>query len=544
MRRLVPHFVIALTLWMVVPASAEAQDRAPGNRPPGNDEAEIFLQTFRHIRDYSLEAFGDSLLWEKAIEGLVRELDDPYAEVFTPVQVDEFREETTGNYAGIGVQITGLNNAITITAVFRGTPAEGVGIQVGDRIVGVNGESTEGWSTGQASDVIRGEVGTTVEVTVARDGIPQAIRHQIQRDSVHLSAVTAERLEGNVGYVLLDRVARNSTAEMDSALVMLEDSRGIIIDLRRNPGGYLDESLGLADLFLDEGDVLLSSRGRVPRQPGQQSEDVAYGRVPKRVADLPLIVLVDEYSASASEILAGALQDHDRALVLGERTFGKGLVQTILPLPHGRQLRLTTAEWFTPLGRSLHRPRDMEGRLLPENPDSLPDFQTAGGRQLKGGGGVFPDLVVEDDTLKLRERDLLANAAQAEVPLAVRIQESAFEAAKAYRAGTGPDGITDEAFLEFSSSLEEQGMDPEILTDPEAAQYLRWRLRIAFAERADEMSRALEVRAERDVVLARAIELMKQAGDQGELFALADDAVREAGAVRTGQVDVPPKGTP
>jgi carboxyl-terminal processing protease len=241
---------------------------------------------------------------------------------------------------------------------------------------------------------------------------------------------------------------------------------------------------------------------------------------------VPLIVLVDEYSASAAEILAGALQDHDRALVLGTRTFGKGLVQTILPLPHGRQLRLTTAEWFSPLGRSLHRPRDRENRLLPEATDSLPTFASSGGRTLQGGGGVFPDLTIVDDTLKLVEREFLGAAARAEIPLAVRIQEFAFDQSQLTRRGEAPEAVPAEAFEAFVASLIEEGLEPDAVGDPEVRSYLDWRVRMAFFERLEQLDRAFEIRAERDIVLARAMELLRASSTQAELFATAEELAR------------------
>jgi carboxyl-terminal processing protease len=263
--------------------------------------------------------------------------------------------------------------------------------------------------------------------------------------------------------------------------------------------------------------------------------------VAARVQDLPVIVLVDEYSASAAEILAGALQDHDRALVLGDRTFGKGLVQTILPLPYGRQVRLTTAEWFTPLGRSLHRPRDRENRLLPETTDSLPTFASSGGRTLQGGGGVFPDLTIPDDTLTLSEREFLNAAARAEIPLAIRVQEFAFDQSQLTRRGEAPEAISEEAFVGFVASLVEEGLEPGSLDDPAARRYLDWRVRMAFFERLERLDRAFEIRAERDVVLARAMELLGRASNQAELFAIAarlDAEESTAGRPSTGDADV------
>ncbi|NIP56787.1 MAG: PDZ domain-containing protein, partial [Gemmatimonadetes bacterium] len=382
-----------LTGLLLLPTAAAAQtgagptgaaDRADRTRADSAaaEGAEIFLGAFRAIRNYHLEAYGDSALWRKALEGLIQELDDPYATVFTPDEYSEFQEDNTGNYAGIGVTISRLNDLVTITAVFRGTPADQVGLQVGDRIVGVNGSDATDWSIDQASGRIRGRPGTTVDVEIARPGLGESIPFTIRRDEVHVPAVTAERITDDVAYIQIDRVARSSAQEVDSAIAELEGARGVILDLRRNPGGYLDEALELSDLFLEPGQTLASARSRVPGSGGETREERWQARSPARIPDLPIVVLVDEYTASAAEILAGALQDHDRALVMGERTFGKGVVQTLMRLPGNRRIRLTTGSWFTPLGRSLHRPRDREGRPVAESRDTFPTVVTASGREL------------------------------------------------------------------------------------------------------------------------------------------------------------------
>ena len=486
----------------------------------GTVDDQRFLSNFDSIRRSGLDEPDDPMLWSGAVWGLITALDDPYGQVLSPRRVDAFQEATTGNYAGIGVAIQLLNDQITVTAVFRGFPAERVGIQVGDVIVGVDGESAAEWTTGEASQRIRGTPGTRVTVSVERDGFSAPIPHEIERDNIHVSSVHAGYVEEGIGYIELDRVARGSTAEMDSAFALLADASGIILDLRRNPGGYLDESLTLTDLFLDRGKRVVSTRGRNPRRGPGEHEDAAYTRDGASLGDKPLVVLVDGFTASAGEILSGALQDHDRALVLGERTFGKGVVQSVVPLPEGWQLQLTTGEWYTPLGRSLHRQRDAHGTPLPEDSTAFPVFTTEGGRELRGGGGVFPDLEIDGDTLLAVERQLLEEAAAAEFPLGLRLAEIGFDRAQAVGNDGAEATITEERLEAFIAELREAGVPDATLDDPAARRYLLWRLEINLSQRMADDGRLLRFRIQRDPVLAEAVRLLREADDQAELFRL------------------------
>ncbi len=499
----------------------ERDQRTQGSQ--ASEESDVFLGALQAIRQHALTTHADSVLWEMAIAGLIRELDDPYATVLTPDEVAAFEEESTGNYAGIGVQITEFNEQVTITAVFRGTPAEGAGLLVGDRIIGVDEETDRAWTVQDASSRIRGERGTSVRVVVERDGISQPISFDIERDQVHIPAVTAEKIFEGFDYVHLDRVARNSAAEVDSVLSGLSGSPGLILDLRQNPGGYLDESLRLADLFLDRGDPLVRTRSRTT--PGQQnglSEETAYSRVTPRIPDVPIIVLVDRFSASASEIIAGALQDHDRAVVLGERTFGKGTVQSVVPLPGGRLIRLTSGEWFTPQGRSLNRPRDREGRVI--EPDSIPEFTSRSGRRLLGGGGVFPDLEIAADTFSSEEQRFLTAVAEAEIPLMLRLQESAFEVAQSAReSGVTPEEFPAQRLEDLKAVLISEGLPPETITT-EATEYLRFRLEDFLYARLEREDLSIEVKSRRDPVLSAAVEFLRAARTQGDLFAEVERA--------------------
>lgn len=529
--RLAPALLLALAL-QALPAAAQERPRgsgsADGRAAPAVDVLERAVEA---ISTMHMQSFSDSVLWEAAIDGLVAALEDPYAELFTPEEASEWEEATTGNYSGIGLQITHLNERVTVTAVFRGFPAMSAGILVGDMIVGVNDHDATTWTTNMTADSIRGPAGSSVAVTVQRPGYEEPLTFDITREEVHVPAVSYGVLPEGVGYVVMDRVARNAAREMNDALRELGRQRGLIIDLRRNPGGFLDESLMLADLFLEPGSTLASTVQRAPGAPADRPEKDSYtDRWPQQVPDLPIVVLVDEYTASGAEILAGALQDYDRAVVVGQRTFGKGVVQTVMPLPHGRRLRFTTGSWLTPLGRSLQRDRDAQMRPVPEDSTKFTEVTTPGGRTLVDGGGIFPDLQLADDTLTLAERDFLRQTAEREFPIAQRIVEYGFEvASKRLSAGT-PPGLTDEEFQGFLAALTEQGLDPALWQAEGVEDYLAWRLRVAVAQRMDDVGAEAAFRTERDPVLAEAVRLLTTSSSQAELFSL----VQEANGARQG----------
>ncbi len=517
----ISHILGFVLVGLLLPVSARAQD--PDTRTPSmaSSEASVFLNSLELIRENHMGEFSDSVLWSLALDGLIDRLGDPYAEVYTPSEFDVFQEETSGNYAGIGVQITQLNNAVTVTAVFRQTPAELVGLMVGDEIVGVDGESAVGWTTEQVSDRIRGEVGSRVDVEIKRDGLTRPLLRTIQRDSVHVSAVTSDRLDDMVGYLSLERVARGSAEELDAALQELSTTRGVIIDLRRNPGGYLDESLFMTDLFLPPGEIL--ARTRMRETPGGPAggEEAYAARIPNRVADKPIIVLVDPFTASAAEILAGGLQDHDRALVIGEPTFGKGVIQQIYQLPYNHRLRFTVGSWHTPLGRSLNKVRDENGRVIEAEDEPVKTVTTAGGRTLIDGGGVLPDLEIQADTLLASEQDFLREMAESGVLFELRLQEFGFAQALVLRSEGVRPTLREAAYTEFLDQLRAEGVSADLLSNTEVNAYIRWRARLTVADRMDDLAAALEIRMERDPVLTEAVRLLRAAESQSELFRIA-----------------------
>jgi carboxyl-terminal processing protease len=532
-RRVLSPALLVVALFLAAGGSAQAPQGPRGSQQSEelSPEGRVFMGTLEAIRDYGLGAAGDSTLWELAIDGLVRELGDPYAAVLSPDEVRAFEEQSTGNYAGIGVAIAPLNGAVTITYVYPGTPAGDAGLLVGDRIVGVNDARASSWSVEDASGLIRGRPGTIVTVRIERDGRAEPLSFDIRREEVHIPAVVSDRLFGDIGYIGLDRVTRNSAAEVDSVLTELEGMRGLILDLRRNPGGYLDESLNLADLFLERGSVLVTTRSRSRATPGEIREESARARLSPRVPDVPMVVLVDQFSASAAEIVAGALQDHDRALVIGERTFGKGTVQSVIPLPEGRLIRITSGEWFTPQGRSLNRPRDAEGHLI--GPERVEEFTSRGGRTLLGGGGVFPDLEIPADTLTTAEQEFFVAAAEREIPVQQRVREAAFAYARRTRpSDVSSTGFPDAEYEAFESALVAEGIARETLT-PAVQQSLRQRLGEELYQSLDRVGPYLQLRAERDTALATAVDFLHTATSQAELFTLAE----ERGAATGAQAD-------
>jgi carboxyl-terminal processing protease len=508
--------------------------------PPPSDaqvRADIFIQSLRAIEQFHQTEFADTLLWDAAIAGMIEALDDPYAAVFTPEEVEQQDEDNTGNYAGIGVTISQLNDVVTVTAVNRGYPADRVGIIEGDVIVEVDGTDTREWTTAQVSDVIRGPVGTNVDVVVERAGYDDPIRFPITRAQVQIPLVQADYIADDILYVVMDRFARGGSEALDSILTVNADAKGIVLDLRRNPGGFLDEALKMADLFLEPGQTIAATNSRVQGPVHDLKQEKYEARVPPVVSDAPIAVLVDRYSASASEILAGALQDWDRALVLGERTFGKGLVQVVLDLPHNRRIRLTNGSWLTPLGRALHRPRDRQGRPLAEDVDTFPTISTASGRELVAAGGIFPDLEIDVDTLTTVEQDFLRAAATAQVPVPLRIVEFGFEQAQKQPAGVTEPRIDEGDFDAFLAALREEGLDATMLEDEEIEAYLHWQSRIALGDRLEGgLGIATEARMERDPVLRHAVELLTENADQRAVFAAAERerAALEQAAESTG----------
>src|SRR2546423_3416305 len=355
--------IVAFALLPVLAGGFLVQDRASA------DGARLLDQVFSLVNQRFVDTVGSAALYEKAARGLVKELNDPYSELFSPKELASFSQQTNGKYAGIGMQIQDLQGAITVSTVFPHTPAEAGGVREGDRIIFVDSLSTRGWSTQKVSDYLIGQPNTKVTVKFNRPGVAEPITMNFTRQVIHIPAVPyAIMIDNKVGYLPVQRFNETASEEVADAVARLqkEGAKGVILDMRGNPGGILDQSIAMSNLFLKNGQEIVSVRGR-PSDP--QSYSTTGNAV---FPTLPLTVLTDEGTASASEIVAGALQDHDRALVVGATSFGKGLVQTLFPLDGGYALKITTAKWYTPSGRSIQRERKfVNGKFVEVAPDSL-----------------------------------------------------------------------------------------------------------------------------------------------------------------------------
>jgi carboxyl-terminal processing protease len=387
-------------------------------------QARLFDDVLGHVSTYYVDSIGETDLYQKATSGMLEQLKDPYSVLLTGDDYKSLTEQTSGNYAGLGIQIDVRDGWITVVAPLPETPAERAGIQTGDQIIEVDGKSTEGWKNDEAVKALRGDAGSKVVITIRRAGITEPIKYRLTRAQIHMRSVPPGTLfDSGVGYISLNPVSETSAEELrqEIAAMKAKGMKSLIMDLRGNPGGLLDQGVKVADLFLDSRQEIVSTRGRA-----RGSTKEFYDEARQAWPDLPIVVLVNDGTASAAEIIAGALQDHDRAVVVGAPTFGKGLVQTLFPLGEGIALKLTTARWYTPSGRTIQRiAKDEEDQAaqaamaavadtVPGAPDKessdsalkeRPIFHTDAGRVVRGGGGIVPDLVVRPDTLTVPERE-------------------------------------------------------------------------------------------------------------------------------------------
>lgn len=310
---------------------------------------ELFTEVLRQVEENYVEPQDPKKLIEGAIKGMMESL-DPHSTYMTKEENDDLRIETQGSFTGVGMQITVRDNILTVIAPIEDTPAFNAGIKAGDKILKIDEKTTLDMTSSEAVKLIRGPKGSSIKLTISRKDVDKPLVFNIIRDVIPLQSVRKYRLENDIGYVRITNFQGNTTDELLEALDKLEKEgpvKGLILDLRDNPGGLLTQAIGVSDVFLESG-IIVSTKGRISEQDMVESAT-------KSPSDrtYPMVVVVSGGSASASEIVAGALQDNKRALILGTRTFGKGSVQTILPLSDGSGLRLTTARYYTPSGRSI-----------------------------------------------------------------------------------------------------------------------------------------------------------------------------------------------
>jgi carboxyl-terminal processing protease len=434
--------------------------------------ARLFQEVMRYVENEYVEPHASGDLYRKAVDGLLRELGDPHTAFMTAEEYAQLHLQTTGEYGGLGIQIAPRDGWITVVGVLPETPAERAGMRVGDRFIEIDGESARGWTDDRAVKALRGPKGSPARVRVQRVGVPEPIDFTIVRDEIHVRAVpVAYVMDGGVGYVQLVLFQETSTQEVRAAIERLrgEGATSLVLDLRGNPGGLLDQGVAVSDLFLSRDQEIVETRARDARQ-----SVTLRARTPDAYPGFPVVVLVDDYSASASEIVAGALQDHDRALVIGSPTFGKGSVQSLFPLSGGNYLKMTTARWYTPAGRSIERtdrdaddpsPHRAEAEVGVDGAPMLPDtverqpYRTDGGRIVFGGGGIVPDLEVRQDTTTEAERAFFAAAARNAAAYQAALLQYAVEYERARPELRADFPVTAEMHREFFQRLRAAGIE-------------------------------------------------------------------------------------
>jgi len=495
-------------------------------------------QLFDDVVDYISERYVDEVdrddLYDYAIEGVLGRLGDPNTSLFNTNEYEDFRIQTEGDYGGVGLEIADREAYITVVSPFPGAPGSRAGIRAGDRIIKVGDESTEDWSAQQAVQVLRGSPGSSVEVLIERIGIEEPIEFTLTRERIQIRSVPFSLLiEGSVGYVPLNVFSETSTREVRAAADSLRDegATSLILDLRGNPGGVLDEGVGVSDLFLQRGVGVVETRG----DEGGPNGTIRASNG-DRYEGIPVVVLVDRGSASASEIVAGALQDHDRALLVGVSTFGKGSVQSLFNLRGGNVLKLTTARWYTPLGRSIERPAlgppdessehlpiTVLGRyVLPPDTAGRPTVTSEAGRALYGGGGIVPDVLVSMDTLSVEEQGAVRELFQD----AGAYNAGRFEYAVQYlqsHPGAGLDFVLGDQELSelFDRLQDEGGVELSRSTFELAERFVMFDLQKEIALQGWGESGDFERGIPYDDALQVALDLLRGAPSQGELFSRA-----------------------
>jgi carboxyl-terminal processing protease len=496
-------------------------------RREATDAARLFAQVFARIAADAVDSVAPDAMYEKAARGLVRGLNDPYADLYSPQELSSFSRNSLGNsYGGVGMLIEDQQGIFTVAKVYPHTPAEAGGVQLGDRILSVNGVSTTGLKIEGVSGRLTGAPGSSVRVAFARSGVGQPIESDFTRAVVHIPAVPfAVMLDDRVGYIPVQKFNETSGSEVEVALRQLagEGARSFVLDLRGNGGGDFDESLRMANLFLKRGQDIVTVRSRASAPVVSRAVEQPI------VPEAPLVVLTDGYTASASEIVAGALQDHDRGVIIGTTSFGKGLVQSLFTLDGGWGLKMTTGKWYTPSGRSIQRERKLldDGRLVEVVPDSLetdsvrkarPAYKSDGGRVVYGGGGITPDVIIPADTVTDAQQTFLK-------ALAPKSQESYLVL---YRTALEQKGAVKPTFAvqpvwrdSVYARLTKAGVQVSRPVFDAAHELIDRDLERRVASMAFGDSAAFRRTIPYDTQLKRAMELLHSAGNQRELLAAA-----------------------
>jgi carboxyl-terminal processing protease len=452
------------------------------------------LEKFNRVIDYISAFYVDSVEWdstmETAIESMLTQL-DPHSVYIDAANAQLNEENFQGRYQGIGIQFDVIDGYLTVIAPIPGSPSDKLGLMAGDRIIKINGKSAIGISRADVPKKLKGPKGTSVRITVTRNGIDDELDFTITRDTIPIFTIdTYFMTEDSTGYIFITRFAKTTEEEFDSALALLESAgmKRLILDLRWNAGGYLDQAVKVASRFIHGKKRIVYTRGRLKEFKEDYYTDTFGAR---KVRNMPLIVLINNGSASASEIVAGAIQDYDRGILVGTPTFGKGLVQREFPLPDSSQLRLTISKYYTPSGRLIQRPykgKDLSSYYDQSN-DSVqvdsqaarPVYFTSLGRKVFGGGGISPDSAVILNTL-YRE-PLIQRFAQQRVffEFAARYAAQNQQLSRSFNSFKDSFTISNSALNDFKSLAREKGVEFSKETFGASQKYTKIRIKAEIA---------------------------------------------------------------
>ena len=428
-------------------------------------QLDIFTNVFKEVNLYYVDETEPGELMDEAIVSMLSSL-DPYTNYIPEERVEDYKIQTTGNYGGIGAGIRKAKGKLIITNPYEGFAADKAGLLAGDIILKVDGKDVSGKSTSDVSKVLKGAPGTEVELEYERRGENYTVK--IEREEVQVKSVPYYGiLKNGIGYISLDNFTNKATKEVKAAFIDLKennDLKGVILDLRGNPGGLLNEAVNITNLFLDKGQEVVKTRGKL------EEWEKSYKTLNKpEDTEIPIAVLINRGSASASEIVSGTLQDYDRAVVVGKRSFGKGLVQQTRKLSYGSQLKVTIAKYYTPSGRciqAINYAERAEDGSVAKIPDSLRTrFETQNGRSVYDGGGIDPDVKVTRSELS-------------EALLALYSKMLIFDYATEYKfanesiAPAGEFKLTDEEYSNFKAWLAKKEFSYETATEKKLAKLI------------------------------------------------------------------------
>jgi carboxyl-terminal processing protease len=459
MSRIRTSAVVVMLSLSVVAGVLLLSDGVPG-KPVRVNTSRLLAEVMQRLEHGYIDSTSSAGLYDMAMRGMLRQLGDPHATYLDSTRLSQLRQREAGTLSGVGAELDERDGFIVVVAPYTGSSASAIGIRSGDRITLVDGRAVHGTSAEEVRLALQGLVGTSVSLGIERAGQSGTMQFTVPRDSASYAPLQeAFMLTSDIAYVRIDRFSATTSYALAGAVDVLAARRPatLLVDLRGNPGGMIEDGAAVADLFLPEGSRIASARGR-----NQAYVQDFIDETPARWSGMKLVVLVDEGSASASEVVAGALQDLDRALIVGRPTYGKGSRQELIALTAHDALLLTTARWYTPLGRSIDAasdaPRPRANRSGGAGDAERPEYQTASGRTLVGGGGIRPDVIVQKDVVVSADSAL---ARESYGPAnAARIVASDADVRAAVTIASQASGQMD--LLERAAMVDSSDMDPEL----------------------------------------------------------------------------------